>query len=84
MNTCFAELPNAKVPLRNLSINDLGDRYYAAPAKFHGKLKLAVHPEWISDPDPARAKPVSPTENTMAYILPLDISWVLLIHGLQQ
>eukprot|EP00435_Cladocopium_sp_Y103_P071550 s963_g37.t2 len=62
------------VPLRMKSVNDLAARYYAeGPARFHGKLKVAVHPDWVlSCSDHSRVKPVSPMEGQIAFLLILD------------
>lgn len=59
------------VPLRMKSVNDLAARYYAeGPARFHGKLKVAVHPDWVlSCSDHSRVKPVSPMEGQIAFLL---------------
>eukprot|EP00435_Cladocopium_sp_Y103_P071234 s963_g37.t1 len=63
-----------QVPLRMKSVNDLAARYYAeGPARFHGKLKVAVHPDWVlSCSDHSRVKPVSPMEGQIAFLLILD------------
>lgn len=63
-----------EVPLRMKSVNDIADRYYAeGPARFHGKLKVAVHPDWVlSSSEYSRVKPVSPMEGQIAFLLPLD------------
>lgn len=60
-----------EVPLRQKSINELGQRYYEKPGRFHGKLKIAVSPDWHLSLCPEKAKPVSPPENVMAFLLPL-------------
>ena len=62
-----------QVPLRQKSVNDIGQRYYETPGKFHGKVKVAVAPDWYLSCDPKRAKPVTPAENMMAFILPLGV-----------
>jgi len=62
----------SKVPLRSSSVNDLGHKYYGSPARFHGKLTLAVAPDWHLSCDSSKAKPVSPAENTIAFLLPLS------------
>jgi hypothetical protein len=57
-------------------VNDLSDQYYSEPSRFHGKVKVAVHPEWAAAGcDSMKAKPVSPAENIMSYILYLDKIW---------
>ena len=61
-----------EVPLRQKSVNDLGQRYYEAPARLHGKLTLAVSADWHLTCDPLKAKPVSPAENIIAFLLPLS------------
>jgi len=60
-----------EVPLRQKSINDLGDRYYESPSRFHGRVKVAIGPEWHLSMDSSRVKPVSPPENVFAFVMPL-------------
>ena len=59
-----------EVPLRSKSVNDIGERYYKEPAPFHGILKVAVPPDFHTVCDPTLAKPISPPENTLAFIMP--------------
>ena len=68
-----------EVPLRMKSVNDFAERYYAeGPARFHGKLKVAVHPDWVlASSEYARVKPVSPMEGQIAFMLLLDWEWVI-------
>ena len=59
-----------EVPLRQASINDIGDRYYGQPSPYHGTLTVAVPPDWIEQScDKSRAKPISPPENLLAFLL---------------
>lgn len=63
-----------EVPLRQSSINELGRRYYEDPARFHTRIRVAIAPDWHLSCDPQKAKPVSPPENIMAFLLSLDLS----------
>lgn len=63
-----------EVPLRQSSINELGRRYYEEPARFHTRIRVAIAPDWHLSCDPQKAKPVSPPENIMAFLLSLDLS----------
>ena len=62
-----------QVPLRQKSVNEIGERYYSVPSRFHGKIRVAIGPEWPLAPDVTRVKPVSPPENVMAYVLPFSL-----------
>ena len=67
-----------QVPLRQKSVNEIGYRFYNSPAPFHGNLVIAVPGDWAQHGfDAPRAKPVSPTENIIAFILPLACSFEL-------
>ena len=60
----------SKVPIRQSSINDLGERYYKEPNPYHGTLKVCVPPDWMQHScSKSRAKPISPPENTLAFLL---------------
>ena len=60
----------SKVPIRQSSINDLGERYYKEPNPYHGTLKVCVPPVWMQHScSKSRAKPISPPENTLAFLL---------------
>ena len=63
-----------QVPLRQKSVNEIGERYYSVPSRFHGKIRVAIGPEWPLSPDVTRVKPVSPPENVIAYVLPFSSS----------
>ncbi|CAL1154396.1 unnamed protein product [Cladocopium goreaui] len=68
----FDTLFNAdpSVPLRQASINDLGKRFYELPAPYNGTLTIAVPPDWLEQScDVLKAKPVSPCENILAFVL---------------
>ena len=59
-----------QVPLRQKSINEIGERYYTDPSPFHDNLCLAVPADWMQQScDITRAKPVSPMENVIAFLL---------------
>ncbi|CAL1131662.1 unnamed protein product [Cladocopium goreaui] len=62
--------PDPSVPIRQSSINDLGERYYKEPNPYHGTLKVCVPPDWMQHScSKSRAKPISPPENTLAFLL---------------
>ena len=69
-----------EVPIRSKSVDELANRYYKEPGKYHHRLVVAVHPEWInSGCDPQKCKPVSPLENTLAFLLSPDLMLLLMI-----
>ena len=60
----------SKVPIRQASVNDIGDRYYKEPSPYHGTLKVCVPPDWMQhNCCKSRAKPISPPENILAFLL---------------
>ena len=65
----------SEVPLRQASINDLGKRFYELPAPYNGTLTIAVPPDWLEQScDVLKAKPVSPCENILAFVLLLGLA----------
>ena len=59
-----------QVPLRQKSINEIGERYYTEPSPFHDTFRLAVPADWMhQNCEVTRAKPVSPMENLIAFVL---------------
>ena len=72
-----------KVPLRQKSINELGARYYENPARFHTRIHVAISPDWHLSCDPQKVKPVSPVENVMGFVLPLEYDYGLSICSSQ-
>ena len=67
-----------QVPLRQKSINDLGERYYSTPSRFHDRVRVAIAPDWHVSCDAKKVKPVSPLENVMAFVLPLNFKTMML------
>ena len=109
----MAWLDYIEVPVRQKSVNDIGERYYETPARYHNSFKVAIPPvswfstmsksksndiefqeafqtndsppikalsptslplrakDWAKTQDADRAKPFSPRENVLAFVLHL-------------
>ncbi|CAL1145050.1 unnamed protein product [Cladocopium goreaui] len=69
MQSCQDSLQSLVESTWQKSINDLGERYYSTPSRFHDRVRVAIAPDWHVSCDAKKVKPVSPLENVMAFVL---------------